>query len=103
MHHLRLGDSLTRLSRDNSDFARLLERDGFDLSLYRPTEIDTQTPHARDEIYVVAAGSGTFVCQDERSVFGPGDAIFVAAGKPHRFEAFTPDFAVWVIFIGPRP
>jgi mannose-6-phosphate isomerase-like protein (cupin superfamily) len=103
MLHLALAESLSRLTRDNTDFVRLLAQDDFDLSLYRPTEPDTQTPHARDEIYVVATGSGTFICEAERSAFRAGDAIFVAAGKPHRFEAFTPDFSVWVIFIGPRP
>jgi mannose-6-phosphate isomerase-like protein (cupin superfamily) len=99
---LTLAESISRLDRDQTDFVRLLEKDAFDLSLYRPIGVDTQTAHARDEVYIVAAGSGTFVCEDERSAFGPGDAIFVPAGKRHRFEAFTPDFCVWVIFMGPR-
>jgi mannose-6-phosphate isomerase-like protein (cupin superfamily) len=103
MLRLTILESLSRLDRDNADFARLLEKDGFDLSLYRPVGTDPQTPHARDEIYVVSAGSGDIVCAGERSKFGPGDAIFVAAGEPHRFENFTSDFSTWVIFIGKRP
>jgi hypothetical protein len=27
--------------------------------------------------------------------------LFVQARVPHRFEAFTNDFATWVIFFGP--
>jgi hypothetical protein len=26
----------------------------------------------------------------------------VPAGKAHRFENFTPDFATWVVFWGPQ-
>ena len=103
MLHLNLSQSLSRLDRDKTDFVRLLETGGFDLSLYRPDVVDAQTPHARDEIYIVATGTGEFVCEDQRTSFGPGDAVFVEAGKSHRFESFTSDFSAWVIFIGKRP
>ncbi len=68
---------------------------------YAPREVDRQTPHTRDELYVVIAGSGTFQNGATRQPFGPGDVIFVAAGIDHRFAAFTADFATWVIFYGP--
>jgi quercetin dioxygenase-like cupin family protein len=32
----------------------------------------------------------------------PGDFLFVAAGVEHRFEGFTDDFTVWVLFYGPE-
>ena len=32
----------------------------------------------------------------------PGDLLFVPAGVVHRFEEFTDDLAVWVIFYGPE-
>ena len=60
-----------------------------------------QKPHARDEVYVVLAGSGTFVVGGERRPFGPGEVLFAAAGVEHRFEDFTADFATWVFFYGP--
>jgi mannose-6-phosphate isomerase-like protein (cupin superfamily) len=71
------------------------------LKLYSPVGHDAQTPHTRDELYVVASGSGTFVNGDAHHAFGPGDALFVPAGVPHRFESFTADFQVWVMFYGP--
>ena len=55
-----------------------------------------------DEVYVVAGGSGEFVCGDERQPFRPEDLLFAAAGVEHRFENFTEDFAVWVMFYGPE-
>jgi len=62
---------------------------------------DPQTPHDQDEVYIVAAGTGTFLCGAERVAFGPGDALFVPANVVHRFEDFSPDFATWVVFYGP--
>lgn len=69
---------------------------------YAPRGGDRQTPHTRDELYVVIAGRGTFQNGVARHPFGPGDVIFVAAGVDHRFEEFTDDFATWVIFYGPE-
>lgn len=69
--------------------------------LYAPHESDDQEPHDQDELYVVINGSGFFRIGEERRPFGPGDLLFVAAGVEHRFEGFTPDFAVWAVFWGP--
>src|SRR5437763_10813031 len=56
---------------------------------YAPKEIDQQTPHTRDELYVVIQGSGSFICGDQRYPFGVSDVLFVPAGVVHRFEDFT--------------
>lgn len=70
--------------------------------LYTPRGTDPQTPHTRDEIYVVARGTGMFFDGVNRRAVEPGTFIFVAAGQVHRFESFTDDFAVWVFFYGPQ-
>lgn len=70
--------------------------------LYAPRGSDPQTPHTRDEIYVVASGRGTFVHGGQRTEFGPGDLLFVPAGVVHRFEDFSDDLALWVVFYGPE-
>jgi mannose-6-phosphate isomerase-like protein (cupin superfamily) len=72
------------------------------VKLYAPRGADPQTPHTRDEVYIVAQGNGEFVHQGARQHFGPGDFLFAAAGEPHRFENFTDDLAVWVMFYGPE-
>jgi len=96
-------EALQRLAETKTDFARLIEKNSFDVSLYKPDKTDMQTPHKRDELYVIASGSGQFLCSGEREAFGMGDVFFVAAGVDHRFENFTADFSAWVIFFGPRP
>jgi mannose-6-phosphate isomerase-like protein (cupin superfamily) len=70
--------------------------------MYRPSGTDLQTPHKRDEVYVVARGSGLFFDGTQRREVEPGSFIFVSAGQEHRFESFSPDFAVWVFFYGPE-
>jgi mannose-6-phosphate isomerase-like protein (cupin superfamily) len=78
------------------------ERGSLEVELYAPRGNDPQTPHTRDEIYVVVKGSGTFVNGDAQTSFDEGDLLFVPAGQPHRFENFSGDLEAWVIFYGPE-
>lgn len=71
------------------------------LGMYAPRGHDPQQPHAQDELYFVLSGTGVLVHGDERCEFETGDALFVAAGVEHRFEAFSEDFGAWVVFWGP--
>ena len=81
-------------------FAVVLEHGTLSVEIYAPRGTDLQTPHTRDELYVVMSGSGQFVNGEGRHRFGPGDVLFVPAGVAHRFEDFSDDLAVWVIFYG---
>lgn len=82
-------------------YAILFEHGTLEVGMYAPRGIDDQTPHTRDEIYVVMRGSGQFQNGADRVRFGPGDVLFVPAQQEHRFEEFTDDFAAWVFFYGP--
>lgn len=72
------------------------------VKVYAPRGEDLQTPHTRDEVYVVIRGSGTFVHGESRESFRPDDFLFAAAGHPHRFEDFTDDLLLWVLYYGPE-
>jgi len=72
------------------------------IELYAPRGHDPQAPHTRDEVYVVAQGRGMFRNGSERHPFAAGDVLFVPAGVEHRFEDFTDDMIVWVVFYGPE-
>ena len=82
-------------------YAVLFERGQLEVELYRPQTVDPQQPHRRDEVYIVVAGSGTYVVGNERMTFGAGDFLFAPAGMAHRFEFFSQDLTLWVIFYGP--
>ncbi|HEU5171087.1 MAG TPA: cupin domain-containing protein [Gemmatimonadales bacterium] len=83
-------------------FAPLFSHGTLEVELYAPRGRDPQGPHLRDEVYVVVQGSGVFLNAGIRERFGPGDLLFVPAGVVHRFEDFTDDLVVWVIFYGPE-
>ena len=83
-------------------FRFLFKHGSLQAGVYLPGERDDQTPHTRDEAYIVMAGSGTVIVGDERTQFRPGDFIFVPAHAPHRFEEYTPETALWVVFYGPE-
>lgn len=80
----------------------MFEHGTLSVELYAPRGIDPQQPHTRDEVYIVVRGSGTFVHGNRRDRFSPEDFLFVPAGVPHRFENFTDDLLVWVLFYGPE-
>jgi mannose-6-phosphate isomerase-like protein (cupin superfamily) len=79
-------------------FTNAFSKGNFELEFFAPQGHDYQTPHEKDEIYVIARGSGEFVKENERMTFTTGDVLFVEAGVSHHFENFTEDFATWVIF-----
>ena len=61
-----------------------------------------QSPHPRDEFYVVARGTARYRVEDRISAVGPGDLLFATAHTPHGFEDTSEDFCVWVMFYGPQ-
>ena len=62
---------------------------------------DIQQPHSQDELYVVQRGSSDFWLDGQTHQVQTGDVLFVPAGAPHHFEAFSGDFVTWVVFYGP--
>jgi mannose-6-phosphate isomerase-like protein (cupin superfamily) len=101
--HLRLDEALDRLPGESGErFVALFRHGSLLVELYAPRGQDAQTPHGRDELYVIVAGHGRFFNGTERHAFAPGDCLFVAAGTVHRFEAFSDDLVVWVVFYGPE-
>ncbi len=71
-----------------------------EVKLYAPRGTDPQSPHTRNEVYVVVTGRGRFVHGDQVDSFGPGDLLRVPAGVIHKFKDFTDDPVVWVVFFG---
>jgi mannose-6-phosphate isomerase-like protein (cupin superfamily) len=101
--HITIADALGALaSHEGGHSTALFAHGSLLVKVYAPVETDPQTPHTRDEIYVVMRGRGIFFDGEIRRPVGPGDFLFVAAGRIHRFEDFTADFATWVMYFGPE-
>ena len=101
--HVSLAEALLKGPPPAGNLAvPVFTRGSLQVELYAPQGHDPQEPHDRDEAYLVARGNGLFFDGDGRHEVEAGSFVFVAAGRPHRFEAFSPDFAVWVFFYGPH-
>lgn len=100
--HQRLAEAEAAPLPEGRRSALLFEHGSLELRHYAPKDVDPQSPHDRDEIYVVARGQGSFVRGGERVRVALNDVLFVPAGMEHRFEDFSDDFAVWVMFYGPH-
>lgn len=87
-------------TKDGKFDAELFRHGSLEIEIYAPQKLDLQRPHTRDEVYMVASGSGWFVVNSMRTRFTSGDVLFAAAGETHRFEDFSDDFVTWVIFYG---
>jgi mannose-6-phosphate isomerase-like protein (cupin superfamily) len=83
-------------------FFQAMSKEGMTLLLYSPKGNDDQKPHKRDEVYIIAKGSGRFFDGLKTYDFIAGDALYVSAGVEHRFESFSEDFVTWVVFYGPE-
>lgn len=98
---IALSDAAAALKESGRLFVELFRHGSMSVELYRPEGRDLQQPHRQDELYFVASGTGLFRSGGDLFPFQSGDVLFVPAGVEHRFETFSDDFLVWVIFYGP--
>lgn len=99
--HISIEQAIRQLKEETENrFTVLMKHGSMSVEYYVPQNIDLQTPHRQDEIYVIASGRTTFFRNGERVECKTGDVLFVPAQMEHRFENFSNDFATWVIFYG---
>lgn len=94
-------DEVTRLRRDSGDsYVQFLNEGSLSLGLYvlPAGTLDTQLPHAEDEVYYVVEGRGTIDVAGDRRPVRPGSVIFVARHVEHRFEVIEEDLSILVFF-----
>jgi mannose-6-phosphate isomerase-like protein (cupin superfamily) len=60
--------------------------------------LDDQSPHTEDEIYVVTTGTATISTESGSARVGPGDVIYVPAGEHHHFVDVAADLTLLVFF-----
>jgi mannose-6-phosphate isomerase-like protein (cupin superfamily) len=97
---LSLAAALARPLPEGRSSTQVFVDGDLEIRLYAPRGRDPQTPHDRDELYIVASGHGKFRAGDRMEAFTPGALLYVGAHEMHRFEDFSDDFATWVVFYG---
>lgn len=99
---VKLAEALAAAEVAPKRFATLFRHGTLEVEFYAPRGSDPQTPHERDEVYVIARGHGIFRCHGRREPCEAGDFLFAPAGMEHGFEEFSDDFGAWVLFYGPE-
>ena len=101
--HISFTDALSQGPSPAGNLAvPIFSRGSLAVELYSPVDQDAQKPHSRDEVYFIARGRGLFFDGERRQAVEAGSFRFVPAGQVHRFEDFSADFVVWVVFYGPE-
>jgi len=101
--HVSLADALSKGPSPPGNLAvPIFSHGSLVVELYTPVGQDRQKPHTRDEVYFVTRGRGLFFNGAKRHAVEAGSFLFVRAGQSHRFEDFSSDFVVWVVFYGPE-
>lgn len=101
MERLTPSAVLAKLSEvTEREFMGVFVHGALEVEIYKPSKVDHQKPHTRDEVYVIISGSGQFTKGEIRHPFQASEVLFVPAGVEHRFVDFTDDFATWVFFFG---
>jgi mannose-6-phosphate isomerase-like protein (cupin superfamily) len=102
MERLTIANALSALQQHATIYHVLFRHGTLEVGFYRPGGPDRQRPHDRDEVYVVASGTATFLLDGTRQPLETGETVFAAAGAEHRFEDMSADFSTWVFFYGPQ-
>jgi mannose-6-phosphate isomerase-like protein (cupin superfamily) len=79
---IRLADARARIPGPAGEHAVSLWIAGtLKIKLSCPVRPNQQAPHTQDEVYVIVRGRGVLFHDGKRDEFGPGDLMFVAAGR----------------------
>ena len=84
-------------------FRSLFRHGSLEVEVYKPGERDLQTPHARDEVYVVIAGNGEFTCASPGRALTGSSSVPSSTSRGSIGSGFMSVIAVPVFFLRHRP
>lgn len=78
----------------------MVNEPGAQILIFAPRGTDHQTPHNRNEAYVVVRGSATLEIEGVAQPIAAGDLAWIPRQVTHRFDDISDDFSAWVMFFG---
>ena len=86
--------------RDAKSYVEFLRVPALSIGLYvlPPGGIDSQKPHAEDEVYCVIHGRAVIRIDKEDREVQEGSVVFAPAGVPHHFHSITEELRILVFF-----
>jgi carbamoyl-phosphate synthase large subunit len=98
-----IAEALSQLPGLNGQsFVSVFEHGSLVAEILAPPSKSPLHPHPRDEVYIVARGTGELFKCGVSLPISAGDFLFVPAGAEHHFRNFTDDLIIWAIFYGPE-
>jgi mannose-6-phosphate isomerase-like protein (cupin superfamily) len=68
--------ALEKLKSTDAKFLELFRYDSLSVEIYKPEGKDLQSPHTKDEAYIIVEGNGTFNLNGKITQFTKGDFYF---------------------------
>jgi mannose-6-phosphate isomerase-like protein (cupin superfamily) len=100
MESFELAELLSRRSASGRPYLEFLRVPDLSAGLYvlGAGEVDGQSPHAEDELYLVVSGRARFRASGASRTVGPGTVLFVPAREPHAFHDIEEELRILVVF-----
>ncbi|MGW1072384.1 cupin domain-containing protein [Streptomyces sp. NPDC002537] len=104
MKAFRLDELEAERAANEGAYLQFLRERNMSVGLYAldAGDLDPQSPHSQDEVYVVMSGRGAITVGDETTEVGRGSVVYVPAGAVHRFHHISEDLRVLVVFSPPE-
>ena len=99
-----VAEAMEKLPRPGGErYAKVLEHGTLEIEIYAPRGTRSRRSRTRATRSTSSSRAGaSSATAPNLERFGPGDVLFVPAHEEHRFETFTDDLVVWVMFYGPE-
>jgi quercetin dioxygenase-like cupin family protein len=95
-----INELYTQAKEEGGSYLKFLDNDRLSSGIYqlKAGEVDTQEPHAWDEVYYILEGKAKLEAGDKTHRANQGDILFVAAQVVHRFVEIETDLKILVFF-----
>ncbi|MBL8155801.1 MAG: cupin domain-containing protein [Anaerolineae bacterium] len=100
MMMMTLDDLLAQHTQHGKPYLEFLRLNALSMGMYRlpAGSIDSQHPHAEDEVYYVTAGRAQIRVGSADYPVAPGSIVYVPAQVSHGFHSITEDLTLLVFF-----
>ncbi len=100
MQAFELTELITQREWESKTYLEFLKVSDLSMGLYvlPAGGVDSQLPHAEDEVYYVVSGRAKIKVADENRDVQAGSVVYVAKNVEHRFHSIEQDLTALVFF-----
>ena len=100
MDIFQIDEIINTTSASEGNYHEFLRAAQLSMGIYQLSigQMDSQSPHAEDEVYFVRSGKGRIEVAGESQDIEAGSIVYVPAMAPHKFTDITEDLNILVFF-----